>query len=400
MRSLIGRTASAILFGSTQSQSFPIPGIAQLVGVEPADLVYVSEFCGGGFGSKGGAYPLMVLPALMAKKIGRPVMMRVSRHEEYSMGSARAGFQGRVKMGFAADGRVTAVDLYIVQENGPNTGFNDWTSAAEAVSIVYQPPAMRFRGVPVLTNTPPRGPQRGPGQNQIAAAIEPLVDKAAKQLGLDRVAIRRINAPDNAAKVGSMQGGVTSAHLKDALERGAELFNWTERQARSGQRNGSKVRAVGVGTAYHSAGGNGFDGLVRITPDGKIHIHTGVGNLGTYSHTVDVARRGRSAEGELGQLHRRAGRQPQPPAVESRAVRQQHVVHDDAHELRRGDGCRREAQGDRRAGSGRRAGRLRHRRRARVREERLQQRASRMPRRRSGRSSSAASSTATRSRTT
>ena len=262
------------------------PGIARLVGVEPADLVYVSEFCGGGFGSKGGDYPLMVIPALMAKKIGRPVMMRVSRHEEYFMGSARAGFQGRIKMGFAADGRVTAVDLYIVQENGPNTGFNDWSSAAEAVSIVYQPPAMRFRGVPVLTNTPPRGPQRGPGQNQIAAAVEPLIDKAAKQLGLDRVAIRRINAPDNAAKIGSMQGGVTSAYLKDALDRGAELFNWTERQARSGERNGSKVRAVGVGTAFHTAGGNGFDGLVRIMPDGKIHIHTGVGNLGTYSHTV------------------------------------------------------------------------------------------------------------------
>ena len=54
---------------------------------------------------------------------------------------------------------------------------------------------MRFRGVPVLTNTPPRGPQRGPGQNQIAAAIEPLIDKAAKQLGLDRVAIRASTRP-------------------------------------------------------------------------------------------------------------------------------------------------------------------------------------------------------------
>jgi CO/xanthine dehydrogenase Mo-binding subunit len=274
------------LYGSTQSQSFPIPGIARLCGVEPADLVYVSEFCGGGFGSKGGAYPLMAIPALMAKKIGRPVMMRISRHEEFFMGSARAGFQGRIKMGFAADGRVTAVDLYIVQENGPNQGFNDWSSAAEAVTIIYQPAAMRFRGVPVATNTPPRGPQRGPGQNQIACAVEPLIDKAAKQLGLDRVALRRLNAPDNSAKVGSMQGGVTSAYLKNALERGAEQFDWAERQARSGQRSGSKVRGVGVGTAYHSAGGNGFDGLVRITPDGKIHIHTGVGNLGTYSHTV------------------------------------------------------------------------------------------------------------------
>jgi CO/xanthine dehydrogenase Mo-binding subunit len=275
------------LYGSTQSQSFPLPGIAQLCGVEMADLVYVAEFCGGGFGSKGGAYPLMAIPALMSKKIGRPVMMRISRHEEYFMGSARPGFQGRIKMGFAADGRVTAVDLYIVQENGPNQGFNDWMSAAEAVTIVYQPAAMRFRGVPVMTNTPPRGPQRGPGQNQIAAAVEPLIDKAARQLGLDRVAIRRVNAPDNSAKIGSMQGGVTSAYLKDALDRGAAMFDWAGRQARSAQAaTGSKVRGLGVGTAYHSAGGNGFDGLVVITPEGKTHIHTGVGNLGTYSHTA------------------------------------------------------------------------------------------------------------------
>ena len=43
---------------------------------------------------------------------------------------------------------------------------------------------------------------------------------------------------------------------------------------------------VGVGQAYHSAGSNGFDGLVRITPDGKLHVHTGVGNLGTYSYAA------------------------------------------------------------------------------------------------------------------
>src|SRR5690606_11639072 len=148
-------------------------------------------------------YPIVAVPALMSKKIGRPVMMRISRHEEFYIGSARPGFQGRIKMGFAADGRVTAADLYIVQENGPNTGFNDWMSAAEAVSLVYQPPAMRFRGVPVLTNTPPRGPQRGPGQNQIAAAVEPLIDKAARELGLDRLEIRHVNAPQSDSTYGA-----------------------------------------------------------------------------------------------------------------------------------------------------------------------------------------------------
>ncbi len=156
------QNGKCVLHASSQSQSFPVPGIARYLGIEPADLAFVAEFCGGGFGSKGGAYPIVAVPAYFAKKIGRPVMMRISRQEEFAIGSARAGFQGRIKIGFRADGRVTAIDLYIVQENGPNLGFTDWLSAADAVSLVYQPLAMRFRGVPVLTNTPPRGPAARP----------------------------------------------------------------------------------------------------------------------------------------------------------------------------------------------------------------------------------------------
>src|SRR6185437_10731992 len=76
---------------------------------------------------------------------------------------------------------------------------------------------------------------------------------------------------------------VTSAFLKEALDKGATMFNWDQRKRRSGQKNGNKVIGIGVGQGYHSAGSNGFDGLVRITPDGKLHVHTGVGNLGTHS---------------------------------------------------------------------------------------------------------------------
>jgi len=274
------------LHGSSQSQSFVIPGLARYLDVAPEDIVYIAEFCGGGFGSKGSAYPIMSIPGHMAKKTGRPVMMRIARHEEYALGSARPGFQGHVKLGFREDGRITAVDLYVVQENGPNSGFWDFRNAGSAVSIVYQPLAMRWRGISVLTNTPPRGAQRGPGENQIAAAVEPLIDKAARELGLDRVEIRRINAPDKDARYGAEQGPVTSAYLQDALVQGAERFGWEQKKQLSGQRQGSKVIGVGVGTAYHSAGSSGFDGLVRITPDGVLHIHTGVGNLGTYSHSA------------------------------------------------------------------------------------------------------------------
>lgn len=272
------------VYGSTQSQSFVVPFLARMLGIDAADLVYVAEYCGGGFGSKIAAYPTLALPGYFSKKLGRPVMLRITREEEYYIGSARVGFQGWVKAGFNADGRVTAVDLYIVEDLGPNRTGGDASSAGGAVSILYQPAAMRLRDVPVFTNTTPRGAQRGPGQNQIAAVFEPIMDKAARELGIDPVDIRRRNAPDSNATIDAKQGPITSAYMDDALVMGAELFNWTERRARSGQRKGSKVTGIGVGQGYHSAGANGFDGLVRITPDGRIHLHSGVGNLGTYSY--------------------------------------------------------------------------------------------------------------------
>jgi len=272
------------VYGSTQSQTAVVPNLARLANIEPDNLVYVAEYCGGGFGSKINAYPVMGVPIYMAKKTGMPVMMRVSRAEEAMFGSSRPAFQGRIKIGFRADGRVTAVDLYVVQQNGPYTGGGDLGGAAGAVSLLYQPPAMRYRGVAVSTNTTPTGAQRGPGQNQIAGAIEPLLDKAAKALGIDRVALRRINAADNSGKFDSTQGPVTSAHQREALDRGAAAFDWENRKSRSGRTRGSKVTGIGVGQAFHAAGRGGLDGIVRITPDGKLHIHCGVGNLGTYSY--------------------------------------------------------------------------------------------------------------------
>jgi CO/xanthine dehydrogenase Mo-binding subunit len=274
------------IYGSTQSQTAVMPNLARLAGVEPDNLVYIAEFCGGGFGSKINPYPAMGVPIYMAKKTGMPVLMRVSRAEEALFGSSRPAFQGRIRMGFRGDGRITAVDLSIVQQNGPYGGGGDLGGAAGAVSLIYQPLAMRYRGVQVSTNTTPTGAQRGPGQNQIAAALEPLIDKAAKALNLDRVAIRRINAADNSAKYDSQQGPVTSAYQREALERGAAAFDWEARRERSGQARGSKVTGIGVGQAFHAAGRGGLDGIVRLTPDGKLHIHCGVGNLGTYSYAA------------------------------------------------------------------------------------------------------------------
>ena len=269
--------------GSAQSQSFWMPGLARLLGVEVEEVVLISENTGGGFGSKIGAYPIAALPGWFSKKINRPVQLRVTREQEYYMGSARVGFQGWIRMGFAADGSILGSDVFIIEDIGANATGGDASSAGGAISLVYNAGAMRFRGLPVLTNTTPRGAQRGPGQNQIAAVMAPIMDKAAKQLSIDPVEIRKINATNNDSLVYSDRRTVTSAYMDEALDKGAEMFDW-ERRKNQPRKNGSKVRGLGIGQGYHSAGATGFDGLIRITPDGKLHVHTGVGNLGTYSY--------------------------------------------------------------------------------------------------------------------
>jgi len=279
---------------STQSVVRTVDAVARWVGVEPSQVVLISEYTGGGFGSKGGGSVTMAIPALLSKKAGAPVMMRVSREEESYFGRARTSMVGRAKIGFAKDGRITALDLFIVQDGGPYGPMGDHRSAGLSASLVYQPATMRWRAVNVLTNTPPRTQQRSPGPMQANGIIEPVMTKAAKALGIDQVALRRMNSPEGKARYGpagatGQRRYVTGANVKAALDRGAELFDWKARVSRSGQRRGSKVTGVGVTIGPHGSGSVGYDGLMTIRPDGRLYVQSGVGNLGTHS-VIDLAR--------------------------------------------------------------------------------------------------------------
>src|ERR1041385_7338163 len=280
---------------STQSVAQTVPGIARWCGIDPTQVVLICEYTGGGFGSKGGGAVSSSIPAMLSKKLnGVPVMMRITREDESYIGRARTNMTGRTRIGFAKDGRILALDLYIVQDNGSYGPMGDPRSAGLAASIIYQPAAMRWRAISVLTNTPPRSQQRSPGPMQANGMIEPLITKAAKQLGVDQVEIRRINSPIGRATFGpagpnGQRQKLTSAFIVEALDKGKQAFRWDERKAYSGQRRGSKVRGVGVAVGPHGSGSIGFDSLMTLRPDGKLYVQSGVGNLGTHS-VMDLAR--------------------------------------------------------------------------------------------------------------
>ncbi|MDA1290568.1 MAG: molybdopterin-dependent oxidoreductase, partial [Proteobacteria bacterium] len=236
----------------------------------------------GGFGSKIGPYPFMAITGNFARVLNRPVQLRITREQEFYIGSARSGMQGWIKVGVKDNGKVTAVDLVIVNDGGA-TGGGSGNSSAQHVTVAYQPENMRYRGISVYTNTTPRGAQRGPGQNEMASVLAPMTDKIARAIDMDRVAFRKVNVLDSDGFEGGSQGPVTSAFVREALDQGARTFGWDEKLALP-KGNGSKVRGIGVGIGYHGAGGRGYDGLLRIAPDGRLFIHSGVGNLGTYSY--------------------------------------------------------------------------------------------------------------------
>ena len=274
---------------STQSVSQTVDAVARWLHVEPKDVVIVSAYTGGGFGSKITGAITSIIPALLSKKTSRPVMMRISREEEHAIGGARPSIHGRAKVGFAKDGRITAVDMFAIADNGPYEQQFDTAATGLIVSLLYQPPAMRWRGMTVLTNTPPRRAQSQPGGMQGITLMERVVNTAAHKLGIDQVEIRRINAPEGKAPLGPVGPNgqhvmhSTSCFLKQALARGVDLFGWEARKGDSGKRIASKVRGVGAAMSVFFAGSSGYDGLLVVKPDGHLYVQSGIGNHGTES---------------------------------------------------------------------------------------------------------------------
>jgi CO/xanthine dehydrogenase Mo-binding subunit len=279
----------------SQSTVQTVPAIARWLNIDASKVVFISEYTGGGFGSKVTAAISLIIPALLSRKANAPVMMRISREEETFIGRGRPSLMGRIKAGFTSDGRIAALDMFVICNNGPYEGQGDAPTAGRIVSLLYQPQAMRWRGVTVMTNTPPRSPQSAPGGMQGITIMEPIVAKAARKLGIDQVAIRRINCPEGKAPFGPEVKGArphaTSAFIKEALDRGAEQFKWRQRTAAGSKRIGSKVHGVGVALSCFYGGSIGFDGLLLIKPDGRVAFQSGIGNLGTES-VIDVHRVG------------------------------------------------------------------------------------------------------------
>ena len=286
------------VWSSTQTPLVAARILAELLDREEASVRVVAPEVGGGFGPKLVFYPEEAALAIAALTIGRPVRWIEDRREHFIATTQERDQYWEAEIAVDAEGKILGVRGSLLHDHGAYTarGLTVPQGAVAALSLAYMVPAYRMEVKVVLTNKVPVTPVRGAGQPQGVFVMERLLDRAARELKIDRAEIRRRNlVPADAMpfKKGFMtRGGVPiildsgdyPACQAEALTRAG----WTDfpRRQREALATG---RYLGMGLAnFVEATGRGpYEQVrVRITASGKIEVATGASAMGQSTKTM------------------------------------------------------------------------------------------------------------------
>lgn len=277
------------LWTSTQSPYFVRKEVARMLSLEPDQVVFREVAVGGGFGAKSKVGEHEVLAGALSRKTGMPVLITLSREEEFSATKPRHAARSRVRIGADPSGLIRFMGGDIDYDNG---AFNHMGSSVMRYGIIttfgsiYRPDGVSFRSRLVDSATQPGGSFRGYGTPQVAFALESEVDEVAMALGLDplEVRLRNANQPDRVSLSGSK---VTSARLVECLEAVKRELDWDRRKLERipGRGLGVAVATHGSG-AFAYAGANQSSAAVDLFADGRIRVRFGGADPGTGQRTI------------------------------------------------------------------------------------------------------------------
>ena len=238
----------------------------------------VTHDVGGGFGMKTQAYPEYVACLFAAKAIGRPVKWQGSRSEAFlGDNQARDGVING-ELAFDADGKILGMRVDMIAAMGGYLSSHGPAAATRNVcnclTGCYDNPALHFRVRCVLTNNLPIGPYRGAGRPEAAYILERLMDEAAREMGLDRVELRRRNFIDPAAMpyTTSIAQTYDSGEFEAAMDKALALADWDGFAARRADSEArGKLRGMGMACFVETAGGYLEEGAkIEFADDGAV----------------------------------------------------------------------------------------------------------------------------------
>jgi carbon-monoxide dehydrogenase large subunit len=260
-----------------------------ILGLAPDRVRVTVGDVGGGFGMKTGIYPEDAAVAWSTLKLQQPVKWIAERSEEFLATSHGRDVQTQAELALAADGKILALRLCGLANVGAyatGTGLaiqlliGPWVQTS-----VYDIPVIDFHFKGVLTNCAPTGAYRGAGRPEAIFTIERLMDEAARQTGIDRIALRRRNfiRPEQMPYTNPMGQVYDVGRFEHVMDQGLAQADWNGFAARAAQSKArGLVRGQGIATFLEWTGGNVLQERVTVAVrgDGIIEVFSAVNAMG------------------------------------------------------------------------------------------------------------------------
>jgi len=249
---------------------------------------------GGGFGTKGWQYPEHRLVLWAARKLGRPVKWACERHEAIPADEHARDNISDAELALDAEGRFLALRVRTIANLGAyiSSDRNLLASFSNVVTLVgvYTIPAAHVQVTGLLTNCNSTAPYRGAGRPEAIYVLERLIDDAARELGLDRLKLRRMNIIPGSAMPYHTSLGVTydCGEFEKGMDQAlalADVAGFPARREESRRRG--KLRGLGIVNAIERAAAPGLEyAEIRFNPSGTAMILMGSKNQGQGHETI------------------------------------------------------------------------------------------------------------------
>lgn len=267
--------------GSMQCPYFVLNAVKETLGIDDGGLVIAQSVTGGAFGGKED-FPSMLCghAAVLARKAGAPVKIVYDRDEDIRATTKRHPSLVRHRLGLMKDGTIMAADVDAVLDGGAYVTLSPVVLSRGVIHAggPYKCPNVRIVGRAVATNTPPHGAFRGFGAPQTTFAYERQVQKAALELGIDPVEIRRKNLLGVGDTTATGQELTFSVGSHSTLEAVADVAGEPPAAAADTAQRSIR-RGRGFATYFHGAGftGSGERRLagkvtVQLSADGEFDV--------------------------------------------------------------------------------------------------------------------------------
>lgn len=253
----------------------------------PLKDVRVHEcYFGGHFGGRTDSQSAELCAALLSIKTRRPVKIIYTREETMSVSKHKGNFTVDLKMGVKRDGTLVAEDARLVMDGGAFASswvFQVWVPYVYSEAR-YNTPNHRYEALRICTNKASCSMQRYHG-DQLLFAEEQMVDKMAKDLGMDPVEIRLKNARKTGDVLHS-KSKITSFPLSETIEKAAAASGWKEKRGKLARGHGIGL-ACGVGmTGFHMGFRANATAIIKFNEDGSATLFTGVVDVGAGNHSM------------------------------------------------------------------------------------------------------------------